>query len=93
MGAQFETQVKLQADPNVRYVAFDFHEVCKNNKYENLSILLEQVKDDLQNQGYLGFCYAEFESATFWKIAKEKQFCFKKVYSEPIVSIVWIERM
>lgn len=31
---------------------FDFHEVCKNSKYENLSKLLDLVKDELVQYGY-----------------------------------------
>ena len=39
-------------DNHWRYVAFDFHEVCKGNKYEHLNILLEKVKDDLIDYNY-----------------------------------------
>lgn len=36
----------------VRLVWFDFHEECKNMKYENLSRLLDQIADDIDNFGY-----------------------------------------
>eukprot|EP01119_Soliformovum_irregulare_P024132 TRINITY_DN8582_c0_g1_i1.p1 TRINITY_DN8582_c0_g1~~TRINITY_DN8582_c0_g1_i1.p1 ORF type:complete len:1118 (+),score=325.37 TRINITY_DN8582_c0_g1_i1:40-3393(+) len=52
LGAEFYTHYKLLNNPNVRYVSFDFHEKCKNNKYENLSQLMDQVEDDLNALGY-----------------------------------------
>jgi hypothetical protein len=56
LGASFLKETKLFNKRNdinhIKYIAFDFHSICKNNKYENLIILLEQVKDDLNRFGY-----------------------------------------
>lgn len=36
-----------------RFVDFDFHYECKNDKYENVNILLSKMEDDLLQFGYL----------------------------------------
>lgn len=46
------TQDHLNEHP-VRLVAFDFHKECKNMKYENLSILIDDIGDDIKQYGYL----------------------------------------
>ncbi|KYR03090.1 hypothetical protein DLAC_00582 [Tieghemostelium lacteum] len=54
IGDQFEMETSLyQQAHQLHYTAFDFHEKCKNNKYENLQELLEQVKPLLDKFGYL----------------------------------------
>jgi len=52
LGEEYETQVRLWANPYVFYFPFDFHEECKNNRYENLALLLNQVQSKLDEQGY-----------------------------------------
>ncbi|GAM19378.1 hypothetical protein SAMD00019534_025530 [Acytostelium subglobosum LB1] len=37
----------------LRYYSFDFHDKCKNNRYENLSELLDLVRPHLDRHGYL----------------------------------------
>jgi hypothetical protein len=39
--------VRLWSNPQVFYFPFDFHEECKNNRYENLTLLLNQVQTKL----------------------------------------------
>ena len=36
--------LSLRVVQNVRYVGFDFHKMCGANKWENLSVLFEQVQ-------------------------------------------------
>ena len=43
--ARFEATVAALGREAVRYTHFDFHKHCGSMKYENLSILLEQLKD------------------------------------------------
>lgn len=33
---------------NARYVAFDFHEVCKGSKFDNLKYLIAEVNEDIK---------------------------------------------
>ncbi|GAM18930.1 hypothetical protein SAMD00019534_021050 [Acytostelium subglobosum LB1] len=54
IGDAFETHAYLLFDKSrVEYHAFDFHEKCKNNKYENLGELLDKVKPRFDSFGYL----------------------------------------
>ena len=38
--------------PYLRYHYYDFHEECKNNKFENSEALVEQLKDVIDIMGY-----------------------------------------
>ena len=40
--------------PKTRYEYFDFHSECKHMRWDRISILLDQMKDDLVRQGYAG---------------------------------------
>ena len=40
VGDAYETQVLLFRNSNLRYIAFDFHERCKGNRYENVLFLI-----------------------------------------------------
>lgn len=42
VGEAYETQVRLLNHPDISYIPFDFHEVCKNMKYENLQLLTNE---------------------------------------------------
>ena len=54
VGEAFETKMRLYNNPNANYIAFDFHEECKNNNYARLQILVDQVKDSMdQNQYFI----------------------------------------
>ena len=39
-------------DPSLRYVHFDFHHECKNMQWHKISILIEAIKQDLDQQEY-----------------------------------------
>ena len=53
VGEMYETKVRLLTNPNfVRYIAFDFHEECKNNNYSRLDYLVDMVKNDLVSNKY-----------------------------------------
>ncbi|KAF7320035.1 SAC domain-containing protein [Mycena kentingensis (nom. inval.)] len=38
--------------PNVRYQYFDFHNECKHMRWDRISVLIEQLEDDLKRHGY-----------------------------------------
>eukprot|EP01135_Chromosphaera_perkinsii_P000083 Nk52_evm34s24 gene=Nk52_evmTU34s24 len=48
----FEQQIKLFDSADVSYHSFDFHEQCKGMKYENIRILLDEIKDELEEMSY-----------------------------------------
>ncbi|KAL0291662.1 UNVERIFIED_CONTAM: Phosphoinositide phosphatase SAC8 [Sesamum calycinum] len=45
-------QKLVQKLPNVRYVSFDFHQVCGNGNFENIRLLYDQLAEDFEKQGY-----------------------------------------
>lgn len=52
LGFAFETAALLHNIPTVRYIGFDFHEVCRGMKFENVSRLLADIEEDLHLFGY-----------------------------------------
>eukprot|EP00761_Pharyngomonas_kirbyi_P007279 gb/GECH01007289.1/.p1 GENE.gb/GECH01007289.1/~~gb/GECH01007289.1/.p1 ORF type:complete len:595 (+),score=113.39 gb/GECH01007289.1/:1-1785(+) len=50
---EYESAVKKYLDQDhVRFVGFDFHKECKNMKYENLELLMDDIRDDIKHYGY-----------------------------------------
>ena len=43
--AAFRRNVQLLHNPKVRYVHFDFHEMCKKNRFDRVSLLYQQLED------------------------------------------------
>jgi len=39
-------------EPDVSFVSFDFHEYCRGMKFENVSILIENIQEMIQKMGY-----------------------------------------
>ncbi|OIV92663.1 hypothetical protein TanjilG_18014 [Lupinus angustifolius] len=50
---KFGNTMQHVAGDDVRYVHFDFHQVCGHVHFERLSILYEQISDFLERNGYL----------------------------------------
>ena len=44
IGEEYEANVRMLDNPNVRYIAFDFHEECKNNNYSKLQALVTTIE-------------------------------------------------
>ena len=51
IGENFTKVYKELKDPDLNYTWFDFHGECKKMKWENLSKLIDIVKEDLVNYG------------------------------------------
>ncbi|CAH2064359.1 unnamed protein product [Thlaspi arvense] len=43
---------EMERLPNVRYVSFDFHNICGTTNFDNLGVLYEQIGDEFEKQGY-----------------------------------------
>ena len=43
---------QLIHSPQVHYVAFDFHKECSNLRWHRLSLLLDQIKSDIDANSY-----------------------------------------
>ncbi|THH19070.1 hypothetical protein EUX98_g8842 [Antrodiella citrinella] len=48
----YEHQMAELDLPNVRYEYFDFHNECKNMRWDRISVLLDKIQDDLIKNGY-----------------------------------------
>ncbi|KAJ8476758.1 hypothetical protein OPV22_020485 [Ensete ventricosum] len=44
---------EMEKLPYVRYVRFDFHDACGKGIFDNLQLLYDQIKENVENQGYL----------------------------------------
>ena len=42
----YRRNVELLQTPKVKYIHFDFHDACKGNKFENVSLLYHQIEED-----------------------------------------------
>eukprot|EP01116_Phalansterium_solitarium_P000215 TRINITY_DN10124_c0_g1_i1.p1 TRINITY_DN10124_c0_g1~~TRINITY_DN10124_c0_g1_i1.p1 ORF type:complete len:600 (+),score=236.81 TRINITY_DN10124_c0_g1_i1:38-1837(+) len=52
IGSEYERQVAALDNPKLRYVGFDVYQHCGHSNYSKLSILVNQIQDDLHSQGY-----------------------------------------
>lgn len=50
LGNAFEQEAKRH--PELKYVAFDFHHQCKNMRWDRLSLLMDQITDDVDKNGF-----------------------------------------
>ncbi|CAI0461949.1 unnamed protein product [Linum tenue] len=53
LSEKFSTAVQPVLSDDIRYVHFDFHQICGHVHFERLSILYEQIVDFLEKSGYL----------------------------------------
>ncbi|KAF9995162.1 hypothetical protein BGZ79_011165 [Entomortierella chlamydospora] len=51
-GSAYTQHVEKLAEPQVKYVEFDFHEQCKGMKYENIERLIKSIEVQIQELGY-----------------------------------------
>ena len=52
LGEYFTSMISSVKTVKTKYVWFDFHHECRNMKYENLSKLLNEIKEDIKKSGY-----------------------------------------
>ncbi|KAJ3374956.1 hypothetical protein GGF31_005678 [Allomyces arbusculus] len=52
LGEEFQRQVNLFNHPNLKYIHFDFHEECKKMRYDRISLLVDQIRPDVDHQKY-----------------------------------------
>ncbi|KAI8341622.1 SacI homology domain-containing protein [Choanephora cucurbitarum] len=52
VGSEYRKHVEELADPNIKYVEFDFHKETKGMKFENISKLSKSLHDDLFKMQY-----------------------------------------
>jgi hypothetical protein len=59
IGTEFSKLINNMKDDRIQYVWFDFHHECRNMKYENLSKLVDQIKDNMKKFEYF-YCKLDF---------------------------------
>jgi len=47
----YELYVRELDLPGVKYQYFDFHNECRNMRWDRISLLIDLVKDDIDRQG------------------------------------------
>lgn len=52
VGAEYRNHVENLADPNIKYVEFDFHKETKGMRFENISKLSKSLHDDMSKIQY-----------------------------------------
>ncbi|KAF4401436.1 hypothetical protein G4B88_001630 [Cannabis sativa] len=50
LSAAYASEMEKLAD--VRYISFDFHNVCGNSNFDNLQVLFDQISEEFEKQGY-----------------------------------------
>ena len=45
--------VTLLHNPNVRYFHFDFHDYCRNNRYDQVSVMYSMLRDEHKQMGFV----------------------------------------
>ncbi|KAF9125033.1 hypothetical protein BGW39_007731 [Mortierella sp. 14UC] len=51
-GSSYTRHIQKLAEPQIRYVEFDFHEQCKGMRYENIEQLIKSLEAPIQELGY-----------------------------------------
>ncbi|KAJ3220303.1 Phosphatidylinositide phosphatase SAC1 [Clydaea vesicula] len=52
LGDEFQKHILTMNDARVKYIHFDFHQQCKNMRWDRISLLLDEIGPDLEAQGY-----------------------------------------
>ncbi|KAI8825774.1 Sac phosphatase domain-containing protein [Fimicolochytrium jonesii] len=52
LGIAFASAIQRLNEPRIRYVHFDFHHECRNMRWDRISVLLEDIRPELEAQGY-----------------------------------------
>lgn len=52
VGAVVRDAIQLARNPNINFVAFDFHAQTKRMKWERLSVLMDRIEEERIKQGF-----------------------------------------
>jgi phosphatidylinositol 4-phosphatase len=50
LALEFSRQASLFNNPNLRYIHFDFHHECRKMQWHRISVLIDQIEGDLEQQ-------------------------------------------
>ncbi|TPX37654.1 hypothetical protein SmJEL517_g00777 [Synchytrium microbalum] len=52
LGEEFAKQIKYAGDSRIKYIAFDFHQECRKMQWHRISLLVDQIENELNQYGY-----------------------------------------
>ncbi|KAI9096971.1 SacI homology domain-containing protein [Phlyctochytrium arcticum] len=52
LGDEFAKHARLMNEPRLKYVHFDFHHECRKMRWDRISVLLDEIRPELEKQGY-----------------------------------------
>ncbi|KAH6587556.1 hypothetical protein BASA61_006282 [Batrachochytrium salamandrivorans] len=52
LGVEFANRVGEMKDERIRFIHFDFHENCRKMRWDRISVLIQSIQEDLDEQGY-----------------------------------------
>ncbi|KAI8592593.1 SacI homology domain-containing protein [Geranomyces variabilis] len=52
LGEEFQRRITALGEPRIRYVHFDFHKECSKMRWDRISVLLDDIMNELAAQGY-----------------------------------------
>lgn len=55
LASVFSRDVTLLHNPSVRYFHFDFHDYCRNNRYDQVSVMYSMLRDEHKQMGFVSF--------------------------------------
>ena len=55
LASVFSRDVTLLHNPSVRYFHFDFHDYCRNNRYDQVSVMYSMLRDEHKQMGFVLF--------------------------------------
>ena len=47
--------------PKTKYEYFDFHNECKNMRWDRISVLISKLEDDLMRQGFVRYLISSLQ--------------------------------
>eukprot|EP00742_Colponemidia_sp_Colp-10_P003827 GILJ01004077.1.p1 GENE.GILJ01004077.1~~GILJ01004077.1.p1 ORF type:complete len:638 (+),score=100.13 GILJ01004077.1:265-1914(+) len=74
MGEAFTSQISRLANPRVKYFWFDFHHECRKMQWQNLSRLVDLVKEDIDRHRFFVMEEDELINAKGDGVVEERQF-------------------
>ncbi|CAO3589951.1 unnamed protein product [Absidia cylindrospora] len=57
LGDLYARTIQEMANPNLRYIHYDFHQECKNLQWHRVQLLIDRLIPDLEMAGY--YCFEE----------------------------------
>lgn len=57
LAVAYANGVKQIGDPDLTYIHFDFHHECRKMRWDRIQVLIDQIEEQLTQQGYVPTFY------------------------------------